>query len=83
MIRFLACFQGYWMGALTRGWAPLLAYPVAGRDQDFAAFMSSWIDLKKADGTIDRAYAHWILGRDSEPQRPRWSVIRDVLGWVE
>jgi hypothetical protein len=35
------------------------------------------------DGTIQTAYDHWILGRTAEEKKPRWSVIRDVLHWVE
>jgi len=39
--------------------------------------------LKRRDGTIDALHQHWILGRDAVGRRPRWSVIRDVLHWVE
>ena len=60
-----------------------LAYPVARGDQDLADFLTTWIELKKSDGTIDRLYDYWILGQDAEPRTPRWSIIRDVLHWVE
>ena len=60
-----------------------LAYPVAGGDTEFAQFLSTWIDLKKRDGTTQALYDYWILGKNAEPQQPRWSVIRNVLGWVE
>jgi len=60
-----------------------LAYPLARRDLGFASFMNTWIELKRRDGTIDALYRHWILGRDAVAHRPRWSVIRDVLHWVE
>ena len=60
-----------------------LAYPVARGDQDLLAFLTSWIELKKKDGTTDRLFAHWILGDATKSREPRWSVIRDVLGWVD
>jgi ABC-type amino acid transport substrate-binding protein len=60
-----------------------LAYPVAGRDQDFAAFLNTWIELKRRDGTVDALYGHWILGKQAGRRQPRWSVIRDVLGWID
>ena len=60
-----------------------LAYPLARRDLAFASFLNAWIELKRRDGTIDALYRHWILGQDAIGQRPRWSVIRDVLKWVE
>jgi hypothetical protein len=28
-------------------------------------------------------YDFWILGRGAASTEPRWSVIRDVLGWVD
>jgi Na+/H+-dicarboxylate symporter/ABC-type amino acid transport substrate-binding protein len=60
-----------------------LAYPVARGDQAFAAFLSTWIDLKRKDGTLDAVYRYWILGRDPSARSPRWSVVRNVLHWVE
>ena len=60
-----------------------LAYPVAEGDQKLAQFLSTWIDLKKKDGTIQTLYDYWILGKNAEPRKPRWSVVRNVLGWVE
>ncbi len=60
-----------------------LGYPVARGDLRLRSFLDGWIQLKKDDGWIDRLYDHWILGKDAEPRRPRWSVLRDVLGWVD
>lgn len=60
-----------------------LAYPLARRDLGFASFINTWIELKRRDGTIDALHRHWVLGRDAVVKRPRWSVIRDVLRWVE
>jgi Na+/H+-dicarboxylate symporter/ABC-type amino acid transport substrate-binding protein len=56
-----------------------LAYIIAGRDEPLAQVVNAWIDLKKKDGTIDRLFAHWILGRDAKVHRRRWSVLDDVL----
>ncbi len=60
-----------------------LAYPVARHDLEFARFLGTWIDLKQKDGTIQALYDHWILGRDAQPPRPRWSVLRNVLHWTK
>ena len=60
-----------------------LAYPIAQHDEAFASFINTWIDLKRKDGTIDSLYNYWVLGRDAAPRQPRWSIIRDVLHWVE
>jgi Na+/H+-dicarboxylate symporter/ABC-type amino acid transport substrate-binding protein len=60
-----------------------LAYPIGRHDAAFASFVNIWIDLKRKDGTIESLYGYWVLGRDAAPTRPRWSVMRDVLHWVE
>ncbi|MEE8166499.1 MAG: cation:dicarboxylase symporter family transporter [Myxococcota bacterium] len=60
-----------------------ISFPIAGRDEKLAAFVNKWIDLKKKDGTIQQVYDHWILGRTAERKGPRWSIVRDVLHWVE
>lgn len=60
-----------------------VAYVVPHGDPGLLAFVNSWIELKQRDGTFDSAYAYWILGRDAVAKPPRWSVIRNVLGWVD
>ena len=60
-----------------------LAYPIARQDRRFGEFVNTWIELKKKDGTFDAMYQYWILGRDREARPRRWSIIRDVLHWVE
>jgi ABC-type amino acid transport substrate-binding protein len=52
-------------------------------DPMFNDYLDRWIELKRGDGTIDALYAYWILGHDETQHGPRWSVIRDVLGWVD
>ena len=58
-----------------------LAYAMANGDTRMASFIDTWIELKRKDGTVDRLFSHWILGRSAEVRSPRWSVIRDVLHW--
>jgi ABC-type amino acid transport substrate-binding protein len=60
-----------------------LAYPIGKRDQQLANFVNTWIALKRKDGTLDAAYKHWILGQDTTPRQPRWSIVRNVLHWIE
>lgn len=60
-----------------------LAYPLAAHDEALALFINNWLELKKRDGTIQQLYDYWILGKNAAPRQPRWSVIRDVLHWVD
>ncbi len=39
--------------------------------------------IEKQSGGIDELYDYWIQGKIQGVQPPRWSVIRDVLGWVD
>jgi len=46
-------------------------------------YVSTWVALKKENGTTRILYDHWILGQGAKSTRPRWSIIRDVLGWID
>lgn len=60
-----------------------LAYPTVKGDREITSFINGWIVLKRNDETIEKLYDHWILGRGAEKKEPRWSIIRNVLHWVE
>ncbi|MBA7701359.1 Membrane-bound lytic murein transglycosylase F [subsurface metagenome] len=60
-----------------------IGYPVAGGDLEMINFLNRWIDLKKKDGTIERIYNYWILGMGASEKEPRWSILRNVLHWVD
>ena len=60
-----------------------IAYAVARPNGDLEDLISKWIMLKIDSGEFEEIYNHWVLGRDRLQERPRWSVIRDVLHWVD
>lgn len=60
-----------------------VAFPLPKDEEALADFLKVWIDLKESDGTIDQLYRYWVLGEQGRQTQPRWSVIRDVLHWVE
>ena len=60
-----------------------LAYAMPHGERDMVDFVNTWIDLKRKDHTIDSLFEHWILGKHASNKKPRWSVIRDVLHWVD
>ncbi len=44
----------------------------------------AWIDRKNKDRTIERYFDYWVRGRNEYAKKePRWSIIRNVLGWVD
>lgn len=58
-------------------------YAVPKGDLETMEFVSNWVGLKQKDGTIDKLYGYWMLGGAAKPRGHRWSIIRDVLGWVD
>ena len=60
-----------------------LVYAVARGDQELTDYLNAWIELKQKDGTMQRLYDYWILGRGAVEKQPRWSFIRDVCHWVK
>ncbi len=59
------------------------AFVVPATSERFRDYMDAWIELKTTIGWIDEYYRHWVLGVDERGKEPRWSIIRNVLGWVE
>ena len=60
-----------------------LAYATSRGNPEFTDFLNSWLVLKHKDHSIDKAYKYWILGHGAVSPKPRWSIIRDVLHWVD
>ncbi len=65
---------------------PILAAPVAYGlpygERSLVNLVNAWLQLKQQDGTIRSLYNYWIQGQTSAVEPPRWSIIRNVLGWV-
>jgi len=60
-----------------------VGFAVAQGNQSLLNYLNSWIAMVRASGEVEKAYDRWILGRGAEEKKPRWSVIRDLLHWVE
>ena len=61
-----------------------VAFAVAHGNLELLNAVNAWLVSEKALGNIDELYDYWMLGSGSlQDKPPRWSVIRDVLGWVE
>ncbi len=58
-------------------------YAVGHGNEALLRNLDTWLLNARLSGVVDRLYAFWMLGRFEETKPPRWSVIRNVLGWVE
>lgn len=59
------------------------AYALPRGESEWRDLVGNWIDLKTRDGSIDQLYDYWMLGGVTREKQARWSVIRDVLGWID
>jgi Na+/H+-dicarboxylate symporter/ABC-type amino acid transport substrate-binding protein len=50
---------------------------------EVSEYLDGWVATHLQIGTFQRAYDHWILGEGAKQERPRWSVVRNVLHWEE
>jgi len=56
-------------------------YAMARHDEDLAEFVDFWVELQKSMGRIDDLSDYWIRGVGIVEPTPRWTILRDVLGW--
>jgi Na+/H+-dicarboxylate symporter/ABC-type amino acid transport substrate-binding protein len=59
------------------------AFIVPPDDNAWALYVDNWVALKRKDGTIASLFRHWIQGEGAASTEPRWSIMRNVLGWIE
>ena len=59
-------------------------YAVARGNDDLLVTVNAWLSEEQAKGTVDALYRYWMLGQISGTEKPsRWSINRNVLGWVD
>jgi len=52
-------------------------------DEELVESVNRFMRIKRADGTIEALYDHWILGDMAGVDGRRWSILKDVLGWID
>ena len=62
-----------------------LSYAIRNDSPRFLHYLNQWLDLKRSQGFTERQYELWIKGKTeiAAPPEPRWSIIRNVLHWVD
>jgi Na+/H+-dicarboxylate symporter/ABC-type amino acid transport substrate-binding protein len=59
----------------------LFAYLMPPGAQEFTAFVNYWLALKKVDGFEKRQREYWIDRLPRANPAPRWSILRNILGF--
>ena len=61
-----------------------VGHAVAKGNDELLTPVNAVLMLAEANGTIDTNYEYWMLGGAAKSARPpRWSVIKNVLKWVD
>jgi ABC-type amino acid transport substrate-binding protein len=56
------------------------SYPVRTNSPDFISFLNRWLMLKEESGEKADMYDYWVRGLPPKQEKPRWSILRNVLG---
>jgi ABC-type amino acid transport substrate-binding protein len=59
------------------------AFAMALDADELARLVNQWVLFASKEGAIQRSYDYWILGQGAVDKKQRWSIMRDVLGWVD
>ena len=57
------------------------AFGTANGAEDIFYAVNEWVVFASSEGMITRAYDYWILGKGADNRGPRWSILRNVIGW--
>ena len=57
------------------------AFGVPWNADELVTAINEWTVFAANTGEIDTAYDYWVLGSGAEDTTPRWSIMRNVLGW--
>jgi Na+/H+-dicarboxylate symporter/ABC-type amino acid transport substrate-binding protein len=63
----------------------LFSYAIPQGSDVFLNYLNLWLTLKKNEGFSQHQYDLWILGKTEtiNPPEQRWSILRDVLHWID
>lgn len=60
-----------------------LVFPIA-KDNVWRRYVNTWIDFRTQDGTFDRIYNQWILGKPHVKEKAKWSVYDNmIIPWID
>ena len=60
-----------------------IAFAVARDQVQWLNYLNSWLDLKMSTGVTDLYYDYWVLGKRITGPKKRWSIMRNVLEWID
>lgn len=59
------------------------AYPIYIDGFSWKSFVNNWLYLKKQSGFANKQREYWMEGKKPESKGERWSIMKDILHWIE
>lgn len=59
------------------------AYPFRQHATNFGFFLNNWLLLKEHSGFKQQMLNYWLHGISPKARAPRWSILHNVLHWVD
>ncbi|NOR81824.1 MAG: cation:dicarboxylase symporter family transporter [Methyloprofundus sp.] len=56
-----------------------IGYAVNKDNLKLQAMLNSWIDIQKSTGRITKLYNYWIQGEGAKSNKPRWSILENII----
>ncbi|WP_167631685.1 cation:dicarboxylate symporter family transporter [Mariprofundus ferrooxydans] len=82
--RAFAMTHAGFTAVVPQGFSPfLVAYAMSPKAGSLLRYVDHWIEIQQDDGFAQKQYRYWIDGIPGDKQKRRWSVIRNILHWVE
>jgi len=59
----------------------VFAYLMPKNALQLKSFLDYWMRLQRSNGFHEQVQRQWIDGKVKPDETPRWSILRNVLGW--
>ncbi len=60
----------------------LFAYLMPPHATEWRQYVDYWQEIRRRSGELADAQDYWLNGASRADRKPRWCILRDVLGWV-
>ncbi len=60
-----------------------LGYPIPATSVNLDSFLNNWLKIKEESGFKQEMLNYWIIGQVPEKKTPRWSILRDLLHFID
>ncbi|MEM8587289.1 MAG: cation:dicarboxylase symporter family transporter [Pseudomonadota bacterium] len=60
-----------------------IAYLMPPNSPELLNFVNYWLSLRESEGYREQLRSYWLEGRPRPDTSPRWSVLHNVLGWID